>query len=120
MNDREWFKVWPKAALISDDLDALNDHEERIWWRLLMVASLEDERWTAAVSGRLAGKCKSTPAKLAKALNKFVELGMIRIEGGTVIVANAGRRLARILRPHEFLGAEGRPAGPRLYFLAPR
>ena len=30
----------------------------------------------------------------------------------------ARRRLARLLRPHEFLGARRGPAGPRLYFLA--
>lgn len=89
MNDRDWFKVWPKAALISDDLDELSDHEERVWWRLLMVASLEDARWTAPVNSRLALKCKSTPSKLAKALNKFVELGMVRIEGGLAVIVNA-------------------------------
>ena len=105
MNNREWFKVWPKAALISDDLDALNDHEERIWWRLLMVASLEDERWTVANTGRLAAKCKSTPAKLAKALNKFMELGMVRIQGGTVIIANAARYNEDSNRPRRYPSA---------------
>ena len=105
VNNREWFKVWPKAALISDDLDALNDHEERIWWRLLMVASLEDERWTVANTGRLAAKCKSTPAKLAKALNKFMELGMVRIQGGTVIIANAARYNEDSNRPRRYPSA---------------
>lgn len=102
MNNREWFKVWPKAALISDDLDALNDHEERIWWRLLMVASLEDERWTVAITGRLATKCKSNPQKLSKAMNKFEELGMIRIEGGKAIVANAARYNEESNRPKRY------------------
>lgn len=105
MNNREWFKVWPKAALISDDLDALNDHEERIWWRLLMVASLEDERWTVAVNGRLATKCKSNPQRLSKALNKFMELGMIRIEGGIAIIANAARYNEDSNRPKRYPSA---------------
>lgn len=89
MVSNDWFKVWPAKALISDDLDSLNDHEERVWWRLLMVASLEDERWSVAITSRLAVKCRSTPEKLSKAVNKFADLGMVRIEGGVAFVVNA-------------------------------
>ena len=39
-------------------------------------------------------------------------------QGARVGDPRAGRRLACLLRPHERLGAEGRPAGPRLHLLA--
>ena len=41
-----------------------------------------------------------------------------RSEGADLVHSGADRRFARLLRPHELLGARRGPAGPRLYFLA--
>ena len=41
-------------------------------------------------------------------------------ESGGVGDSGAGRRLARVLRPHEFLGARRGPAGARLYLFRAR
>lgn len=74
---QQWFKIWAAEALLSDDLDDLLDHEERIWWRLLMVASLENERWTFEISKKTARKCHTTELKLTKAVKNFLGRGML-------------------------------------------
>ena len=66
-----WFKIWASEALLSDDLDDLSDHDERIWWRLVMVASLEEERWTAQLSEKTARKCHTKLPKLRAAVENF-------------------------------------------------
>lgn len=81
MADQSWFRHWAKESLLSDDLDALTDHEERVWWRLLSAASLAEPRWAIDVTPRLAAKCKSTPAKFTRAVQRFAELCMVDFDG---------------------------------------
>lgn len=89
--EQNWFKHWASSSLLSNDLYELTDHEERIWWRLLAFASLEDPRWSARVTALLAEKCRSTPAKMGKALATFESKGMILLEGGCAFLINAHR-----------------------------
>lgn len=74
---QQWFKIWAAEALLSDDLDDLSDHEERVWWRLVMVASLEKERWTFNISEKTARKCHTKLPKLIAATEKFIQKGML-------------------------------------------
>lgn len=86
---REWFKVWALKAINSADLDDLSDHEERVWWRLLMWASLEDDRWHIRNTPKLAGKCASTERKFTEAVAHFQALGMVSLdEAGRLFVTN--------------------------------
>ena len=86
---REWFKVWALKSINSPDLDELSDHEERVWWRLLMWASLEDDRWHIRVTPKLAGKCASTERKFGDAITHFRKLGMVTDdESGRLFVVN--------------------------------
>lgn len=87
--DRDFFKIWAAKALLSDDLDCLSDHERTIWLFGLCVSSLEKDRWCTEINERLAKKCKTTPAKLAAALNKMADLGMCELSGGMVYFATA-------------------------------
>lgn len=94
MPDQSWFRHWAKESLLSDDLDALTDHEERVWWRLLSAASLSENRWSVPFSQRLAAKCKSTPAKFARALETFTDRGMIDfmpVAPGIITISNAAK-----------------------------
>ena len=86
---QQWFKVWASEALLSDDLDDLSDHEERVWWRLVMVASLENERWTVEVSEKTARKCHTKLPKLTAAVENFLGRGMLSALGdGWFVVTN--------------------------------
>src|SRR5689334_7259706 len=86
-----WFKHWAKKSLGSADLNSLTDHEERVWWRFLSVASSQEDRWTVRLSLKLtleaiAFSCHSTPAKLKAALARFEAMGMLSaIDGGWVV-----------------------------------
>lgn len=91
VSSQGWFKHWAAESLLSDDLAELTDHEERVWWRLLSAASLEDERWRVRVTPRLATKCASTPAKLTKALATFKARSMVRIEGDVAFLISGAR-----------------------------
>lgn len=86
---QQWFKIWAAEALLSDDLDELTDHEERVWWRAVMVASLEEPRWFFVPTAKTAQKCRTTERKLALAITRFVEMGMLSNVGeGVYFVAN--------------------------------
>jgi len=85
-----WFKHWGKESLGSSDLNALSDHEERIWWRLLAVGCGQPERWHINVPREaLARLCASTPTKFAAALVTFERRGMVSLESGEVFLVNA-------------------------------
>jgi hypothetical protein len=87
--DQPWFKVWAKASLGSLDLNSLLDHEERIWWRLLCVASEEEERWHVTMAApALARFCATTPPKLTAALALFTRKGMLTADPGGWWVTN--------------------------------
>ena len=64
---------------------------------------------------RDAGRDRALPRLGLQGLRRHDREGP---EGARVGDPRAGRRLARLLRPHERLGAEGRPARPRLHLLA--
>lgn len=83
---RQWFKHWI-SALMSDDLAALSDHEERVWWRLLAAASKRDD-WAVVESPLLATLCASTPAKLHAAIVRLAELDMVTLRGSQVTITN--------------------------------
>ena len=92
MTATPWFRVWAAETLLSDSLDELSDHEERIWWRLLCVASLSDDRWSfPVVSGSLAKKCRTTQPKLVAAIHHFIELGMVSTTYSGFLVTNGER-----------------------------
>ena len=86
---QQWFKIWASEALLSDDLDELTDHEERVWWRVVMVASLEEPRWFFIPTAKTAQKCHTTERKMQLATAKFVRLGMLScVQDGIYFVAN--------------------------------
>ena len=89
--DRPFFKIWAAEALLSDDLDALTDHERSIWLFLLCTASLESPRWHARVTPNLARKCKTTEPKLRSALAKMSDLGMVVFDGSAIHMHTAER-----------------------------
>lgn len=90
MGTERWFKHWAHASLVSPDLNALTDHEERVWWRLLAVGSIEGERWHVRMQlPALARMCASTPARLRTALLTFAERGMVEMGDGEIIICNA-------------------------------
>jgi len=89
--DRPFFKIWAAEALLSDDLDALTDHERSIWLFLLCTASLESPRWHARVTPNLARKCKTTEPKLRSALAKMSDLGMVVFDGTAIHMHTAER-----------------------------
>ena len=89
--DRPFFKIWAAEALLSDDLDALTDHERSIWLFLLCAASLESPRWHARVTPNLARKCKTTEPKLRSALAKMSDLGMVVFDGSAIHMHTAER-----------------------------
>ena len=91
MSDRPFFKIWAAKALLSDDLYSLSDHERTIWMFALCVASLETPRWRVRITAHLARKCKTTPPKLAVALNKLAGLGMCELRDGEVYFATAAK-----------------------------
>lgn len=90
MADQPWFKVWAQPVLGSIDLNNFTDHQERVWWRLLCVASEQPERWHITTSLQaLARMCASTPPKTKAALSRFEQLGMVRKdEAGGWWIAN--------------------------------
>ena len=93
VSENVWFKHWAKKSLSSDDLASLTDHEERVWWRFLAVASSQDERWTVRLSLKLtieamARSCASTPPKLRASLARFEAMGMLTAVGGGWLVTN--------------------------------
>ncbi len=64
---------------------------------------------------RDAGRERSVPRLRLQDLRQHPRR---RSEGGGVGDPGAERRQPRLLRPHEFMGARRRPAGPRLHLLA--
>jgi hypothetical protein len=90
---KPWFRVWAAETLLSDDLEELSDHEYRVWWQLLCVASLAEVRWVVRLDeSRLAKRCHSTPAKLRGALLTFRRLGMVEdAEEGWLLIVNGER-----------------------------
>lgn len=86
---KPYVKLWAAEALLSDNLADLSDHEERIYWRLLMVASLEEERWFTHETPGLHRKCCTTSAKFARAVTKFISFGMVeRTDDGRIFIVN--------------------------------
>ena len=91
VSENVWFKHWAKKSLGSDDLNSLSDHEERVWWRFLSIASSQEPRWTVRLSVKLtidamARSCASTPTKLRSALARFEAMGMLaRVDGGWLV-----------------------------------
>lgn len=91
-----WFKVWGREVLLSDDLDALTDHEERVWWRLLCVASIAEEEWSVPENlPALAKKCRSTPSRLSQALDHLEALCMVRRAESQIQILNAAKYQSR-------------------------
>lgn len=93
MSENVWFKHWAKKSLGSNDLNSLTDHEERIWWRFLSVASAEEPRWHVRLSPKLtldaiAYSCHSTPAKLRAALKRFETMAMLTATDDGWVVTN--------------------------------
>ncbi len=87
--EQPWFKVWAQSVLGSVDLNNFSDHEERVWWRLLCVASEQEERWHVTMGlPALARMCASTPAKARAALVRFEQRGMVRSDGDGWWIAN--------------------------------
>lgn len=90
LGTERWFKHWAHASLVSPDLNALTDHEERVWWRLLAVGSIEVERWHVRMQlPALARMCASTPARLRTTLQTFAERGMVEMGDGEIVICNA-------------------------------
>lgn len=84
-----WFKLWAKEALASADLQSLTDHEERVWWRLMMVASTQTPRWSVLMPAEaLARMCASTVPRLRAALGRLGALGMVIEDAGRVTIVN--------------------------------
>ena len=90
MGDRPWFKVWAREALASPDLNSLSDHEERIWWRLMMLGSIQEPRWHVRMEAEaLARMCATTKPKLQRALKTMEGLGMVSLEADGIRLPNA-------------------------------
>lgn len=91
VSENAWFKHWAKKSISSPDLNSLTDHEERVWWRFLSVASSQEERWVVRLSVKLTLEalvysCHSTNTKLKAALSRFEAMGMLTaIEDGWVV-----------------------------------
>lgn len=91
-SDNQWFKVWGTKALASSDLHRLTDHEYRVWWQLVFVASNEEPRWSVDLPPAvLARMCDTTAPKLAAALLTMERLRMVRRVGNCIHIANAER-----------------------------
>lgn len=91
MSDQPWFKHWGKESLASPDIQSLTDHEFRVWWSLLEVASIQPERWTIRLSRPvLARMCGSSPDKLKKALREIEKRRMVLVDeaNGTITICN--------------------------------
>lgn len=89
MAEQPWFKVWAKASLASGSLNRLTDHQERVWWRLLMVAATEEPRGSVSLPiDVLSRLCASTPAKCRDVLRVFVAFEMIELDGAVITISN--------------------------------
>ena len=78
------------------------------------IAQIRHRQAGSAQSDRDAGRVGDFPRL---GLQGFRPHPRRQRQGGGVGDPGAGRRLARLLRPHEFLGAGRRAAGPRLHLL---
>lgn len=86
---KPYIKLWAAETLLSDDMASLTDHEERVFWRLMMVASLEEERWITRETPGLHRKCVTTAQKFARAIAKLEAFGMVkRLDDGRLLVVN--------------------------------
>lgn len=86
---KPYVKLWAAEALLSDDLASLSDLEERVYFRLLMVASLEENRWTTRETPGLYRKCMTTGPKFARAITTLERLGMVeRVGDDQLFVVN--------------------------------
>lgn len=89
-HEQQWLKVWGSKALASTDLRRLSDHEYRVWWQLVFIASGASPRWRIDVPhDLLARMCDSNPTRLTKALSTLEALRMITRDGAGLLITNA-------------------------------
>ena len=86
---KPYIKLWAAETLLSDDMASLSDHDERVFWRLMMVASLEEERWITRETPGLHRKCVTTAPKFTRAIANLEAFGMVkRLDDGRLFVVN--------------------------------
>lgn len=93
MSDQPWFKHWAKQSLASSDIQTLTDHQFRVWWSLVEIASIQADRWTIRMARKdLARMCASTPDKLGKVLKELSQREMIEMDGlDRITITNADK-----------------------------
>lgn len=91
MDNKPYFKVWAAEALLSDDLDELTDHDRTVWLFLMCAAALENPRWSVKISPQLVKKCKSTPQKFSKSIERLEVLGMVSVQNNVLSFVNAAK-----------------------------
>ena len=89
---KPYVKIWAAETLLSDDMNSLSDHEERVFFRLMLVASLEETRWITRDTPGLHRKCLTTSPKFARVVARLEALGMVeRLSDGRLFVVNGHR-----------------------------